>query len=219
MMRSVLAGALLMLLGSPAFSADREVGGTPDSLQVAFDETITTARRAIDKYGVTDSAMIRIQAALAQLASKPSLKDRDRFQKLHGGAGVTASMLASEGEDSISLFIARFDTGHATPVHDHLTWGVIHVLEGRDRYIQWEYRYRDGDSSRAEIRQVKEMVLEPGGSTYWLPPPHDLHSQEGKGMPVWELVLAGRNLLSRNVIDHRHYYDPKTGSVTNTPPK
>ena len=218
-MRSLLAGAVLLLLVSSAVAADKEATTTPDSLQAAFEEAIVAARRAINTFGVTDSAMTRIQAALAKLASKPALKDRNQFQKLHGGAGVTASLLASAGDDSISLSIARFDTGHATPVHDHLTWGVIHVLEGRDQYIQWESKYADSDSSHAEIRRVRELTLESGGSTYWFPPPHDLHSQQGIGMPVWELVMAGKNLLGRSVLDHRHYYDSTSGHVTNTPPK
>lgn len=218
-MQLFLVFVLSMVLASPALAADKGTGKAPDSLQAAFDETIVAARRAIDKYGVTDSAMLEIQTALAKLASKPSLKDRDQFQNLHGGAGVTASLLASEGDDGISLAIARFDTAHATPVHDHLTWGVVHVLEGRDHYTTWDRKYADGDSSHAAIRLVKEMTLESGGSTYWFPPPHDLHSQQGMGEPVWELVLTGRSLLSPNVIDHRHYFDPKTGSVTNKPPK
>jgi len=219
MMRLFLASVLSLAMVSPPLAAEKETVKTPDSLLAAFDETIAAARRAIDKYGVTDSAMLEIQAALAKLASKPSLKDRDQFQKLHGGAGVTASMLASEGDDGISLAIARFDTAHATPVHDHLTWGVVYVLEGRDHYTTWERKYTDGDSSHAEIRQLNELTLERGGSTSWFPPPHDLHSQQGMGEPVWELVLTGRSLLSPNVIDHRHYFDPKTGSVTNKPPK
>lgn len=218
-MRSFLAVALLVLMVATASADDKSPRKTPDSLQAAFDETVASARRAIDKYGVTDSAMVEIQAALAKLASKQSLKDRDQFQKLHGGAGMTASLLSSEGDDGITLAIARFDTGHATPVHDHLTWGVVHVLEGRDHYIKWEREYKDGDSSFAEVRQAGEMFLEAGGSTYWFPPPHDLHSQQGIGAPVWEIVLSGRSLLSRNVIDHRHYFDPKSGRVTNKPPK
>jgi len=218
-MGSILVGALLLLVVPPVFAADQTGRPAADSLQAAFETTISMARQAVNKYGVTDSAMMQIQAALAKLATKLSLKERAQFQHLHGSAGANSAMLASEGDDGISLFIVRFDSGQATPVHDHLTWGVVHVLEGRDHYIHWEPSYSGKDSSHAELQVAQESILEPGSSVYWFGPPHDLHSQEAKGATVWELVLAGRNLLSPLVLEHRHYYDPKTGRVTKTPPK
>ncbi|OGV96579.1 hypothetical protein A2W24_06425 [Microgenomates group bacterium RBG_16_45_19] len=218
-MWSILIGALFLLVVPPAFAAEQTGQPATDSLQAAYVETISTARKAVNKYGITDSAMTQIQAALAKLAAKPSLKERAQYQHLHGSAGANAAMLTSEGEDGISLFIVRFDSGQATPVHDHLTWGVVHVLEGRDLYMHWEPRYSGKDSSQVELRIARESILEPGSSVYWFGPPHDLHSQEAKGATVWELVLAGRNLLSPLVLEHRHYYDPKTGRVTKTPPK
>lgn len=218
-MRYILVGALFLLVVATLFAAERKGQPAKDSLQVAFEATISTARQAVNRYGVTDSAMVQIQAALAKLAAKPSSKERAKFQHLHGSAGANAALLASEGDDGISLFIARFDTGQATPVHDHLTWGVVHVLEGRDHYIHWVPKYTGKDSSHAELKVVQESILEPGSSVYWFGPPHDLHSQQAKGATVWEYVLAGKNLLSPVVLKHRHYYNLKTGRVTNTPPK
>ena len=219
MMRSILSAFLLLLLVPASFAADKGDVEKADSLQAAFEQTIAVAQQAINTYGVTDSAMARIQAALAKLAAMPSLKERAKLQHLHGSAGANAALLASKGNDSISLFVARFDTGQATPVHDHLTWGVVHVLEGHDHYSSWEPKYGDKDSSKAEIRITKELDLAPGSSVYWFGPPHDLHSQEARGETVWELVLAGKNLLGASVLDHRHYFDPKTGRVTHAVPK
>jgi len=68
-MRLFLACVLSLAMASSPLAAEKETVKTPDSLQAAFDETIAAARRAIDKYGVTDSAMLEIQAALAKLAS------------------------------------------------------------------------------------------------------------------------------------------------------
>lgn len=218
-MRHILVGVLLLSVVQPLFASEQTGQPAKDSLQVAFEATISAARQAVNKYGVTDSAMMQIQSALAKLASKPSLKERAKYEHLHGSAGANAALLASEGDDGISLFIARFNSGQATPVHDHLTWGVVYVLEGRDHYIHWEPKYGEKDSSHTELQVAQESILEPGSSVYWFGPPHDLHSQEAKGAAVWELVLAGKNLLSPLVIDHRHYYDPKTGRVTKTPPK
>ena len=218
-MRSMMIRALVLLIATPAYAADKKADKSADSLQVAFDETIAMASQAIHKYGVTDSAMMQIQVALAKLAKAPSLKARASFSQIHGIGTSRSAMLASRGDDSISLFLVQFDTGQATPIHDHLTWGVVHVLEGRDHYVSWGVQYNPKDSSRAEIQIATEAMLEPGSSVYWFGPPHDLHSQEAKGGTLWELVLAGKNLLSPLVLDHRHYYDLKTGRVSQTPPK
>jgi predicted metal-dependent enzyme (double-stranded beta helix superfamily) len=128
-------------------------------------------------------------------------------------------VLASRGDDSLSLFLTRFEPGHATPVHDHQTWGVLYVLEGRDHYTHWDVDYTAEDRSRAEVNKATGTLLVAGASVYWFPPPHDLHSQEALDGTVWELLVAGRNFLSPSVLGHRHYFDPKTGDVTHMPVK
>ncbi|MDX1479676.1 MAG: hypothetical protein R3301_18315 [Saprospiraceae bacterium] len=172
------------------------------------------SRDALEKFGVTEDAMRAIQKSLAKLAGQGNLKDLVDLDEIHGSSSMTAAPLASDGENGITLFIVRFAAESTTPVHDHLTWGVIHVLEGRDRYIQWE-RTDDGSSEgHAELRVKKEQILMPGESVYWLAPPEDIHSQETMDEEVWELVIAGRDLMSEGVTHHRHYYDPAASTVS-----
>ena len=102
-----------------------------------------------------------------------------------------------------------------TPIHDHGTWAVAHVLEGRDYYIQWERLDDRSDPERAELGVKNESVLGPGDSVYWYGPPHDIHSQQGKDGPAWELVLAGKNIMRTT----RHYFDRDTGRVTEKKPQ
>ena len=122
---------------------------------------------------------------------------------------------ASEGDDGLTLILARFTSAAPTPIHDHGTWAVAHVLEGQDYYIQWERLDDRGDPERAELRVKYEKVLGPGDSVYWYGPPHDIHSQQGKDGPAWELVLAGNNILRAT----RHYFDLDTGRVTEKKPQ
>lgn len=218
-MRRLVLIPLLFVMASPAIADDAKVGRPGDSLQAAFDATLAEADQAIRRHGVTDSAMVQIQAALARLATEPSLKDGATLQQIHGSSSSNAALLASRGDDGLSLFLSRFQPGHATPVHDHQTWGVMHVIEGRDHYVHWAADYTGDDPSRAEVKIATGAILGPGSSVYWFPPPHDLHSQEALGDTVWELVLAGRNFLSPAVLGHRHYFDPKTGGVSHIPPK
>lgn len=218
-MRLIPTLALLMVAAAPAVAAEGPGPGSDAALASAFEATIAEASAAIQEFGVTDSAMMRIQSALARLATQPSLRNPAKLQQIHGSPKSNAAVLASRGDDGLTLFLTRFEPGHATPVHDHQTWGVVHVIEGRDHYVHWDVDYPDGDHGRADVRKATGVVLVPGASVYWFPPPHDLHSQEALDGVVWELVLAGKNFLAASVLGHRHYFDPKTGGVTHMPQK
>lgn len=201
------------------FAPDIRASAATDSLQTVLNATLVEASRAIDRYGVTDSAMTRIAVALAKLGAHLSTRDQTELQQIHGNSKSNAAVLASRGDDSVTVFLTRFEPGHATPLHDHQTWGVLYVLEGRDHYISWGADFKDRDSSKATTRVIMDTVLDPGGSIYWFPPPGDLHTQEAVSDTVWELVFAGRNFLSPAVLPHRHYFDRQTGNVSHTPPK
>jgi predicted metal-dependent enzyme (double-stranded beta helix superfamily) len=218
-MRALLALLPLLVLASTA-AADEGKGGTQEpQLHAAFDATLAEARHAIQQYGITDSAMVQIQGALARLATQPSLKNAATLQQIHASASSSSAVLASQGDDSLTLFLSRFEPGHATPVHDHQSWGVLYVLEGRDHYTHWSADYAGDDPSHADVHMATGVILVPGASVYWFPPPHDLHSQQALDGTVWELLVSGRNFLSKEVLGHRHYFDPNTGGVTHMPQK
>lgn len=160
------------------------------------------ARKAINRHGETDEAMRVIEESLQKLAENPDLKEFAKLEGLHGGTAMTAQPLASEGDNGITLFIVRITANNATRIHDYTLWGVIHVLDGRDKYIQWT----KVDDHRA--RWKSEVTLEVGQSIYWLPPPYDLHSQESLAANVWEIIISGKILMSHNVTDRRRYYEP-----------
>lgn len=219
MRRSHVIAVFLMTFSlSPVAPCNSSLAGT-GTLEAALDVTLKEATHAINRFGVTDSAMMRIQIALAGLGTHISTEDHAVLQQIHGSSKSNATVLASRGDDSVTIFLSRFEAGHATPLHDHLTWGVLYVLVGRDHYTSWDAQFKEGDSSRAATRIVRDTVLGPGNVIYWFPPPGDLHTQEAVSDSVWELVLAGRNFLSPTALPHRHYFEPKTGEVSHTPPK
>ena len=192
-------------------------GELPDrtiDLREAIQETMAEARRAVDELGVTKAAMHRIQAALGQLARVPGLKEHSDLREVHGG-GVASAVLSSDGNDGLTLILARFQPDKPTPIHDHGTWAVAYVLEGQDRYTQWK-RLDDGDDpQRAELQVKYEKTLGPGDSVYWFNPPHDIHSQQAMDGFAWELILFGKNPLHGTL----HYFDHTTGRVTEKKPQ
>ena len=178
-------------------------------LSNAIQQTMSKVRNSIDEYGVTDQGMLSIKSSLEELAHVPGLTEQD-VKEIHGG-GVASTILASDGDDDITLILARFDEGVSTPIHDHSTWAVALLVEGREKYTHWE-RLDDGSNpSKAELNKKYEKILRPGDHVYWFDPPHDIHSQEALDGVAWELLLFGKNPL-RGV--DLHYFDLETGNVT-----
>lgn len=185
-----------------------------DAIQQQSAVALAEARRAIDEHGVTDVAMRRIQLALRRLAESGSLPERGSLRTIHQ-SDATATVLASEGENGLTLVFASFPPEAPTPVHDHGTWGVAYVVEGHDKYIHWK-RLDDGhDPEYARLEVAYERVLAPGESVYWFGPAGDIHHQQGDGETAWELVLFGKNAMRTE----RHYFDPATGKVTTARPQ
>jgi len=184
-----------------------------DSVDEAIRATMAEARQAVTELGVTEPAMQRIQTALRRLAETPGLRERSDLRELHGG-GAAAAVLASDGKEDLTLILTRFEPGKATPIHDHGSWAVAYLVEGRERYVQWEREDDGSDPERAEVRVEYERILHPGDALYWLDPPHDIHSQQALDEVAWELLLFGRNPQQR----HLHYFDPGTGRVTTRAP-
>lgn len=66
--------------------------------------------------------------------------------------------------------------GSTTPVHDHLTWGLIGLYKGRQQEIVYR-RVDQGETeghAKLEVLEVRE--LKPGDIYYLLPPEGDIHA-------------------------------------------
>jgi predicted metal-dependent enzyme (double-stranded beta helix superfamily) len=169
---------------------------------------VAEASALVRRLGPNRAAFDAIGEGLRGLAKQPKLVSEERLHALHGAtAGAT---ILAEGEDGSALMLARFPPDAPTPVHDHDSWAVICVVEGRDRHTRWE-RVDDGSlEGRAEIRIVEERELGPGDVQFLEPPPGDIHSQQGIDGDAWELVYFGTNPLPKT----RAYFDPDTGTIT-----
>lgn len=214
---SIMILVLLAIAGT-ANAQEHSGGKTVDSVQPAIDLAVAKARLAINKYGETDSAMVAIQAVLSEVASLPGIKTRGQMKVLHGSKSMGRALLARESDSGICLYLSWFGKGAETPVHDHLTWGVVRVLEGRDRYTRWRHPL-NSKSDELSVKKGEQRVLAPGESTFWLGPPNDVHSQQAVDSDLWELVMTGRDLSSDYVTKNHHYYDAKSGRVSSSNPQ
>jgi predicted metal-dependent enzyme (double-stranded beta helix superfamily) len=163
--------------------------------------------RTLLEGGVTESSLEAIGRRLAQLGRESGFVADSEMSALH--ASDSSFRLLQSDPDGLTLMLARFSPQEETPVHDHDSWGVACVIQGRDRYRHWT----PGEAGRLRILYEKE--LGPGDFVSWLEPPHDIHSQLGVGGDALELVLFGKNVMDIP----RRYYDPESGAVRTSLPQ
>lgn len=116
----------------------------------------------------------------------------------------------AEPDGSLQVYVVEFAPGMPTPVHDHLTWGLIGVCGGAQKTSRYERLDDGGDPTHADLRLIEETVLE-RGAVYPLLPPNDIHRIETVGdRPSYSLHVLGVD-LSRQ---HRNTFDVESGKVT-----
>jgi predicted metal-dependent enzyme (double-stranded beta helix superfamily) len=165
----------------------------------------------LEARGETPEAFEAIGARLRELAAQPDLLSEEGYEGLHG-SGAGFQIIARDPSGPV-LMLARFPAGAPTPVHNHNSWGVACVARGRDRYVRWERMDDGSEPGRADLRLAEQRDLGPGDVVWFGEPPEDIHSQQGVGEAVWELVFFGRD---PNAVP-RSYFDPKVGVVTSAP--
>ena len=84
------------------------------------------------------------------------------------GGGIGQWLLYRAKDQSLSLFSLVVPSGSATPIHDHLAWGLVGLYRGeQDEEI---YARRDG-----ALELVERRSLAPGDFYVLIPPRDDIH--------------------------------------------
>jgi 3-mercaptopropionate dioxygenase len=84
------------------------------------------------------------------------------------GGGIGQWLLYRADDQSLSLFSLVVPSGAATPIHDHLAWGLVGLYIGeQDEEI---YARRDG-----ALELVERRSLVPGDFYVLIPPRDDIH--------------------------------------------
>jgi predicted metal-dependent enzyme (double-stranded beta helix superfamily) len=165
------------------------------------------AAAVLARHGVSDEGLREVGGLLRDVAAEPWVREVELAPK-HGGMSESR-VLRSDGPEGLTLTLARFKAERATGVHDHGSWGVACVVDGRDRYERWQRLDTGEEPGRARVTLVEEHISEPGDVVYWFDRPHDIHNQQGAGGPVRELVLFGRDTS----LFARRFFDPDAGGV------
>jgi predicted metal-dependent enzyme (double-stranded beta helix superfamily) len=127
------------------------------------------------------------------------------------GGGIAQYALYRAENGSLCLFSLVVPAGAATPVHDHLAWGIVGIYRGRQDETVYQ-RLDDGrDPVRADLEIAKRRTLGPGEFYTLLPPADDIHYVQ----TVSETASISIHLLANDTACiWRHRFDPASGAVT-----
>jgi 3-mercaptopropionate dioxygenase len=132
----------------------------------------------------------------------------DRFQEPAAesgmGDGIGQWLLYRSPDGSLSLFSLVVPAGAATPVHDHLAWGLVGLYRGtQDEEI---YALDAGGG----IALAERRSLEPGDFYALIPPRDDIHRVRTTSA---EASVSIHLLTNDTGCVWRHAYDPDTGEA------
>ena len=113
-------------------------------------------------------------------------------------------LLYADPRDRLSVVSFVWGPGQKTPVHDHLTWGLVGGLRGRERETTYE---KQADGS---YKPTGSGVLLPGQTTAVSPSIGDVHAVEND---LTDQTSISIHVYGRNIGRvHRHVFDATTGA-------
>jgi 3-mercaptopropionate dioxygenase len=117
------------------------------------------------------------------------------------GGGIGQWLLYRAGDGSLSLFSLVVPPRSATPIHDHLAWGLVGLYRGaQDEEI---YVKQDGG-----LELVERRLLRPGDFYVLIPPRGDIHRVRTTSA---ETSVSIHLLTNDTGCVWRHSYDHASG--------
>jgi predicted metal-dependent enzyme (double-stranded beta helix superfamily) len=165
---------------------------------------IADVRAAIAAADSPAGACAAIRPGFARLLADPDWLP-PRFQAPDAGSGMGGGigqwLLFRAGDRSLALFALVVPAGSATPIHDHLAWGLVGLYRGtQDEEV---YSERGG---RAEL--LERRALATGDFYALLPPRDDIHRVRTTSP---EASVSIHLLTNDTGCVWRHAYDERSG--------
>jgi predicted metal-dependent enzyme (double-stranded beta helix superfamily) len=111
-------------------------------------------------------------------------------------------------DDTLTVRTVVWKPGETTPVHNHLGWAIIGVVEGNERNTNYR-RVDDGFRPwRVKLEQVGVADIRPGQSSFILAP-DDIHTVTIPEAKTVAIHLYGNDLSKQ----WRYQFDLETGEV------
>jgi len=182
---------------------------TPE-IRALIDEThrqmVVVADHA-ERVEALKPAFARLLAADHWLPESCAVPD----DKSRMGDGIGQYALYRAEDASLCLFSLVVPANAATPVHDHLAWGLVGVYRGAQDETVYRRLDDETDPARAQLEVAKRQTLKPGDLYPLIPPTDDIHYVK----TVSESASISIHLLANDTACvWRHKFDPNSGAVT-----
>lgn len=171
----------------------------------ALDGLVRSSGPDVDLATLTD----RVRPHLAWLLEQTGWLEPRRRRVAEEGQPA-AHLLAEAPDDAWAVFSVVLPPGHTTPVHDHLTWGLVGVHEGIEEETSFE-RLDAGDRPGfARLRPVATTRYQPGQIACVVPPAREIHRiHNPSGAASCSIHVYGRDIDRIT----RHRYEPERDAV------
>ena len=128
------------------------------------------------------------------------------------GGGIGQWLLFRSAARDLCLFALVVPPGAATPVHDHLAWGLVGLYRGEQEESVFARRDEHAPVGENEELTVKlRRAVRPGDFYSLLPPEDDVH----RVLTTSPETSVSIHLLANDAgCVWRHSYDPETGEVS-----
>ena len=126
------------------------------------------------------------------------------------GGGISSWLVYRSADRSLTLMSLVVPPGSATPVHDHLSWGLVGLYDGTQQERVFRELGRRGDGRRQlELMTVRQ--LQAGEFYDLIPPENDIHSvKTTSSTPSISLHLLANDIGCI----WRHTYDPEKSTTS-----
>jgi len=168
---------------------------------------VDDVRAAIGRAGSAEEACDLIRPRFAELLADDAWLPeayREPAPESGMGGGIGQWLLFRAADGSLSLFALVVPPGAATPVHDHLAWGLVGLYRG----TQDEEIYVESDGG---VRLAEQRALTPGDFYALLPPRDDIHRVRTTSS---ETSVSIHLLTNDTGCVWRHTYDPASGETS-----
>jgi predicted metal-dependent enzyme (double-stranded beta helix superfamily) len=139
----------------------------------------------------------------------------ERFQQPNPdsgmGGGIGQWLLFRAEDRSLTLFALIVPPGSATPIHDHLAWGLVGLYRGT----------QDEEIYDERVNLKKQRALAPGDFYVLLPPRDDIHrvrTTSAETSVSIHLLTNDTGCVWRHAYDqHTHEAEPFRSGYVNVP--
>ena len=175
----------------------------------AFVAQVRAALAAAPPHEALESLRPAFAALLADQRWLPDTYQQAAAESGMGG-GIATWLIYRAGDGGLSLFSLVVPPGAATPVHDHLAWGLVGLYAGEQDELVYRRAAGAHDDHHAAIELAERNRIRPGDFYVLMPPEGDIHSVA----TVSPVASVSIHLLGNDTgCVWRHAYEPAAGAV------